>query len=54
VFGLRRRGVVFFSASQMRANTEMSICISIYVIMMVMSFQITRLFSLFFQLNVNF
>ena len=37
------------SAGQMRANTEVSICISFYVIMimMVMSLQITRLFTLF-------
>ena len=37
----------------MRANTEVSICISFYVIMMVMSLQITRLFTLFFQHKFN-
>jgi hypothetical protein len=41
------------SASQTRANTEVSIFISFYVIMMVMSLQITRLFTLFFQHKFN-
>ena len=37
----------------MRVNTEVSICISFYVIMMVMSLQITHLFTLFFQHKFN-
>jgi hypothetical protein len=48
-----REGSGVCSAGQMRANTEVSICISIYMIMMVMSFQTTCLFILFFQHKFN-